>query len=269
MFCCTEGCGWRNPDGVGFSIKSEEGHSNFGEVPWMAALLKIENTDLKEPLNIYSGGGSLIHPSVVLTAAHLVADKQPEMLKIRVGEWDTQTKAEIYPHQDRNVASVLIHEDYDKGSLKNNIALLFLAKPVELAPNVGVVCLPLPHNKALPGTKCYYTGWGKDKFGKEGHYSTILKKASEDPLGSSLPDGFTEESHTHPPLPAELTRNSDGSSAWRVHTVLSFGSSLLDKSIHGYAMTTGLDTIWVVERPQLVHTRRGTQTLCSLQRAAS
>ncbi|CAH1641717.1 unnamed protein product [Spodoptera littoralis] len=26
------------------------------------------------------------------------------------------------------------------------------------------------------GTRCLATGWGKDKFGKEGRYSTVLKK---------------------------------------------------------------------------------------------
>ncbi|RVE43043.1 hypothetical protein evm_012314 [Chilo suppressalis] len=172
-----QGCGWRNPNGIGFRVESDEKTSQYGEFPWMAAVLKTEPTgEGDSKLNIYTGGASLIHPSVALTAAHLVYKDQPSRLKLRAGEWDTQTTREIYPHQDRNVASVVIHEGYDKGTFANDIALLFLTKPIDLAPNVGLACLPPPQQKVAAGTKCFATGWGKDKFGKEGHYKTILKK---------------------------------------------------------------------------------------------
>ncbi|OWR55175.1 masquerade serine proteinase, partial [Danaus plexippus plexippus] len=36
-----EGCGWRNPDGIGFkTIGDNDGESKFGEFPWMVAILK-------------------------------------------------------------------------------------------------------------------------------------------------------------------------------------------------------------------------------------
>ncbi|CAK1587598.1 unnamed protein product [Parnassius mnemosyne] len=173
------GCGWRNTDGVGFRITGDkDGEAKFGEFPWMVAVLKIEPVNDNEPngqkLNVYVGGGSLIHPSVVLTAAHYVAGAKA--LRARAGEWDTQTTKEIYPYQDRDVARIEVHKDFNKGNLFYDIALLFLAQPMDLAPNVGVVCLPPPRERVPGGTRCFASGWGKDKFGKEGRYQVILKK---------------------------------------------------------------------------------------------
>ncbi|CAG4958853.1 unnamed protein product [Colias eurytheme] len=174
-----QGCGWRNPDGVGFRITGDkDGEAKFGEFPWMVAVLKIEPVNDDEPdgqkLNVYVGGGSLIHPKVVLTAAHYVTTTKA--LKVRAGEWDTQTTKEIYPHQDRDVDKTIVHKDFNKNNLFYDIALLILSSPLELAPNVGVVCLPPPRERAVGGTQCFASGWGKDKFGKEGRYQVILKR---------------------------------------------------------------------------------------------
>lgn len=174
-----EGCGWANPEGADLRTTGEiNGETKFGEFPWMVAILKIEPVNENEPdgqkLNVYVGGGSLIHPSVVLTAAHYVVSAKA--LRIRAGEWDTQSTKEIYPFQDRDVTSVETHKDFNKGNLFYDVAVLFLVKPVDLAPNVGVACLPQPRMKQDDGTRCFATGWGKDKFGKEGRYQVILKK---------------------------------------------------------------------------------------------
>ena len=54
-----------------------------------------------------------------MTAAHCVVAKTgTPKLKIRAGEWDTQTKREIFPHQDRNVVKIVTHEQFYAG--KNN-----------------------------------------------------------------------------------------------------------------------------------------------------
>jgi len=91
--------------------------------------------------------------------------KDLSSLKVRVGEWDTQTKNELFPHQDRNAKTTVIHPDYYAGALYNDIGLIFLETAVDFAENVDVVCLP-PQGAVFDHSRCYATGWGKDSFGK-------------------------------------------------------------------------------------------------------
>lgn len=168
-------CGGRNADGLGFRITgNQQGESEYGEFPWMLAVLR-EDKVMDSTLNVYECGGSLIAPNVALTAAHCVMNKQKEALLVRAGEWDTQTKNELYPHQDRRVREVIMHAQFQKGSLANDIALLILEQPFDLAENIQPVCLP-PKNHQFDGSSCFASGWGKNIFGKEGKYQVILKK---------------------------------------------------------------------------------------------
>lgn len=169
-----EGCGYRNPEGVGFKISGARDHeSEFGEFPWMVALIKQSYGLYKEN---FQCGASVIHPKVVLTAAHCVKNEKIKDLRARAGEWDTQTIAEIIPYQDREIDGIVIHKHYSsEEGLVNDIALLFLKTPFELAENVNPICLPPKHLK-FDYSKCFATGWGKESFAKEGRYSAILKK---------------------------------------------------------------------------------------------
>ncbi|XP_014361308.2 phenoloxidase-activating factor 2-like [Papilio machaon] len=183
-FIPREGCGWRNPNGVGMvTIGDVNGEAKFGEFPWMVAVLKKEPTIPGSFKHI--GGGSLIHQSVVVTGAHVVlAPTSAGRLMVRAGEWDTQTTKEPYPHQDRDVGNVIVHKDYKSRNLANDIALLFLNLPMMMTPNVGLVCLPALGQTTPPGTRCLASGWGKDQFGEIGKYQVILKKLELPVVGS-------------------------------------------------------------------------------------
>lgn len=57
---------------------------------------------------------------------------------------------------DVRVIQVLRHDKYDPRRLNNDIAMLYLEKPVQFNKYVSPVCLP--KSEVPPGSKCYITG---------------------------------------------------------------------------------------------------------------
>lgn len=164
-------CGLRNRDGVGFRVTDNIDEAQFGEFPWVAALSEVDGNGE----SIYICGGSLIDPNVILTGAHCVNGKNPAQLRVRLGEWDTQTEREILAHADHGVYKIIVHKDFGTANLHNDIALLVLKTPAQLAVHINTVCLP-PQNYKFDHNTCFASGWGKDKFGYEGIYRANLKK---------------------------------------------------------------------------------------------
>ena len=178
-------CGRRNVNGLGARIQGfTESESQFGEWPHMCAVLHAKPVEQApgysgepEVQNLYQCGGSLIAPGVILTAAHCV-DKfrtNPTELKIRCGEWDTQTTDEPYPHQDRYVENLAIHPEFDGRNLQNDFAVLFTSEDFILDSHIDTACLP-EADEVFDGTSCFATGWGKDQFGAVGQYQVVLKE---------------------------------------------------------------------------------------------
>ncbi|XP_052858972.1 phenoloxidase-activating factor 2-like [Drosophila gunungcola] len=162
----NRGCGIRNVGGLDIDLQGATDYeSDMAEFPWTVAIMQSGN---------YSFTGSLIHPQVVLTAAHRV--RMWETYTVRAGEWDFKTESERLPYQEKNVLRIIKHPRYNNKNLANDVALVILEEPFKLDDHINVICLPKQELVPPPFTTCIANGWGKDAFGDSGKYMAIMKR---------------------------------------------------------------------------------------------
>lgn len=65
--------------------------------------------------------------------------------------------------QSKDVSRVIVHPEYGKHSLLNDIALLELSSPVIFSEYVRPVCLAAETSELYAGITCWMTGWGYKK----------------------------------------------------------------------------------------------------------
>ncbi|XP_069363666.1 phenoloxidase-activating factor 2-like [Maniola hyperantus] len=185
------------PPGCGYTNAGREragtGNADFTEFPWIVALLRNNNQGgWYEYHGDHLGGGALIHPSVVLTAASSVWFLHPSALMCRAGEWKTKDEEEPYVHQDRLVERIIVHEQRGHHQYLNNVALLLMVTPFVIQPNINVACLS--PTMPPPGTLCYSMDWEDDSFTGD-YYTRVQKK-----LTLFLVDQDECETKKHPDL---------------------------------------------------------------------
>lgn len=164
-------CGYRKQQNTAHRIiDGDEAQPN--EFPWLISIFfRLPSGNLR-----YIGGGSLIHESVVMTAAHFLLHLTPEQLVIRAGEHDIMDTTPNKKRQERNVTNIILHEHLDVYTLINDIGLIVLEKPFKLTDTVNTVCLPPPSVQTDKNVMCTTGGWGKNATDRRGEYQATLKK---------------------------------------------------------------------------------------------
>ncbi|XP_065085149.1 spaetzle-processing enzyme-like isoform X2 [Ochlerotatus camptorhynchus] len=130
----------------------EEDKPVFLQYPW-TAILEFKATTSPTVSTICNG--ALIHPQFVVTVGHCVDSdfKKYKLRSVRLGEYNMKTNPDQEKHSDGkeistnfqsiDVEKIFIHPNFNKPRYDNNIAILKLKIPADIArPNVKPICIP-------------------------------------------------------------------------------------------------------------------------------
>jgi len=141
------------------------------EYPWMARIISTYSNGRR-----YGCGGSLISNKWVVTAAHCVQKEKYGIAKeifLGLGQHDSSSNA-----KGEKVEKVIVHENYIRKNLQNDIALLKLQQPVDFNKysHIRPICLPSNSSEKYWGSRAIVAGWGKT--GENEGPSNVLLEAN-------------------------------------------------------------------------------------------
>merc|ERR1712048_54839 len=159
-----------------------------GEMPWQVGLWKVGTDGWNDE---FYCGGTVINEWFVLTAAHCIEEVWEEDLVLKFGDHNRDKTIEMEKKgkpprgfQRGEVELIIPHDGWDAETLENDIAMLKLRTPIKFTRTVQPACLPTSQEDAPvvdpeknQNFKCYISGWGKTKGGKDGQTANILQKA--------------------------------------------------------------------------------------------
>lgn len=100
----------------------------------------------------------------------LVQNAEP--IFVRVGEAEVSTSSSDAGLQRVAIAAAYIHHNHNADTLENDIALLKLQKPVQLKPNICLICLPARSSFVQANKRCTATGYGYTSESKHEYFET-------------------------------------------------------------------------------------------------
>ncbi|CAL8117608.1 unnamed protein product [Orchesella dallaii] len=143
------------------------------ELPWTAALLRRNWLGLVNDRPYC--GGSLINNQYILTASHCVDGMSARGIVVSLHDEDVTSTSETASGSQRfDVEKIIMHPQYSRRTIDNDVALLKLVKPVKLDNVIIPVCLPANNEHSFENFTATAAGWGATK--ESGSTSNILRK---------------------------------------------------------------------------------------------
>ncbi|CAF4836605.1 unnamed protein product [Pieris macdunnoughi] len=121
-----------------------------GSAPFIASLRRF----IRGQGRVHVCGGSILTQKWILSAGHCTFRVPTHNIFVRVGTNKRTSGGNWY-----GVHSIVIHENFNANTLKNDISLLKIFSSIEFDTNIQPI--KLPTSNIGPGVMCKLTGWGK------------------------------------------------------------------------------------------------------------
>uniref|UniRef100_A0A8D1REU6 Inactive serine protease 54 n=1 Tax=Sus scrofa TaxID=9823 RepID=A0A8D1REU6_PIG len=146
---------------------SEEGLVNEEEFPWVVSLQDSQYTHL--------AFGSILSEFWILSIASAFQNRKDAVAIVGIAKMD----AKLIAHEEYPVNTIIIHEDFDNVTMKNNIALLKTDTAIKFNSLVQPICF-LGRKLHMPPTleNCWVAGWNPTSATGNHMTMSILRKIS-------------------------------------------------------------------------------------------
>ncbi|XP_061028416.1 LOW QUALITY PROTEIN: inactive serine protease 54 [Eubalaena glacialis] len=146
---------------------SEEGLVEDEEFPWVVSLQDVQYTHL--------AFGSILSEFWILSIASAFQNRKYAVAIVGIAKMD----AKLIAHKEYPVYTIIIHEDFDNKTMKNNIALLKTDTAMQFNNLVRPICF-LGRKLQMPPAlqNCWVAGWNPTSATGNHMTMSILRKIS-------------------------------------------------------------------------------------------
>ncbi|CAG9578680.1 unnamed protein product [Danaus chrysippus] len=149
-------------------------NTNIERYPFMSGILEYFNWGTSQMC-----GGTLITNRAVVSAAHCFEDLTPSKLRVRLGSTYASSGGQV-----QEVSRIIMHAQYNKFLLINDVAVIRLQNAVTLSNEIQIARIAGPQYILPDNTPLNVIGWGTTSF--HGYPSEILQQASVNIINQSI-----------------------------------------------------------------------------------